>query len=145
MVPEWKVRKIKELLAAKKLSQRPIAKLMRVSRGTVSAIATGRRPDYAALRRQREAEAVTVREPKGRCPQCGAKVYMPCLACDVRHKARTSPRSEDAQLCEHLGRACELRLKKDHRRRYQRLCEERMQLQGLAHEALDSCQNKVRR
>ena len=144
MIPEWKVQKIKELLAAKELSQRQISELMQVGRGTVSGIATGRRPDYADLRRQREAEAVTVPGPQGRCPQCGAKVYMPCLACDVRHQARTSPRREHAQLSERLERACELDLKEGHRRRYQRVREKRIHLTRLGQEASDSYQNEFR-
>ena len=88
-----KVEKTRRLLNETNLSQRKIAKLLGVSRGTVSAIASGRRPDYEA---RRQAQAV-FDEPLGpvvRCPECGGKVYAPCRLCHVRklktHEASTA-------------------------------------------------------
>ena len=54
------VDKIRRLLDEGELSQRKIAKRMRVSRGTVGRIASGDRPDYEAMRQQRDDEQ---REP----------------------------------------------------------------------------------
>ena len=55
-----------------------------IIRGTVSAIALGKRPDYASLRRRREGALVAPSGPAVRCPGCGGKVQMPCLACRLR-------------------------------------------------------------
>lgn len=62
------------------ISQRKIAERLGVSRGNVCAVANGSglpickstfvRPD--------------TRRPPEICPQCGKKVYMPCLACQIR-------------------------------------------------------------
>lgn len=79
MLPAAVVDEVRRLLVEGRLSQRQIARRTGVSRGTVAAIASGRR--------QRPAE-----EPGGppggyprgkpvRCPGCGARVQMPCLAC----------------------------------------------------------------
>ena len=82
LAPE-KVEKTRRLLSETSFSHRKIAKLLGVSRATVGAIASGRRPDYEARRRAR----AMVDEPLGpivRCPECGGKVYAPCRLCRVR-------------------------------------------------------------
>ena len=53
MIGEDTVAEIRRLLADGSLSQRKIAGLTHVSRGTVSAIASGRRPQYDAADRRR--------------------------------------------------------------------------------------------
>ncbi|REK06800.1 MAG: helix-turn-helix domain-containing protein [Planctomycetota bacterium] len=92
MLAPGKVLEVQKLLAEGRLSQRKIAKVLGVSRATVGAIASGKRPDYAARQRAREAEF----EPLGpieRCPTCGGRVYMPCRLCRVRdYKAREQQR-----------------------------------------------------
>jgi transcriptional regulator with XRE-family HTH domain len=78
-----RVKEVERLLAEGNLSQRKIARLLRVSRATVSAIAAGRRPDYEAQLAARASEF----EPLGpieRCPGCGGMVYTPCRLCLVR-------------------------------------------------------------
>jgi hypothetical protein len=76
---------IGRLLSEGALSQRQIARKLRVSRGTVNAIATGRRRLY-------DVGAVDDRGPQSesdsaRCPTCGYRVYAPCLVCSTRaHK-----------------------------------------------------------
>jgi transcriptional regulator with XRE-family HTH domain len=83
MLAAAKVHETERLLEEGKLSQRKIAKLLGVSRATVSAIAAGKRPDYEARRRERADEY----EPLGpieRCPGCGGRVYTPCHLCRVR-------------------------------------------------------------
>jgi transcriptional regulator with XRE-family HTH domain len=88
MLAAAKVEEAKRLMIEGKLSQRKVAKLLGMSRATVSAIASGKRPDYEA---RRLALAVD-EEPSGpieRCPTCGGRVYMPCRLCRVRRlKAR---------------------------------------------------------
>ncbi len=83
MLAETKIDEARRLLAEGKLSQRRIAQAIGISRATLSGIASGKRPDYEALRRARGQEE----EPLGpveRCPTCGGKVHMPCRLCRVR-------------------------------------------------------------
>jgi DNA-binding XRE family transcriptional regulator len=75
---------IKQLLREATLSQRAIALKVGVSRGTVNAIACGRRPDYDEKHRLRAGNLISTKSLPRRCPMCGALVYMPCLACRVR-------------------------------------------------------------
>jgi len=81
------VLKILFLLKEKKFSQRKIAKMIGVSRGTVSAIALGKRKFMRFLSAREEANFISPRGPYRRCPTCGAKAKMPCLACQLRKKA----------------------------------------------------------
>jgi len=78
------VDQIKRLLDEGSLSQRRIARRLGVSRGTVNAIALGKRPDYEARRREEEDGFVAPSGPPVRCPTCGGMVQMPCLACRIR-------------------------------------------------------------
>jgi hypothetical protein len=64
------------------LSQRRVATQVGVSRGTVHAIARGKRVER--VHAFREDELGWRDAPPERCPRCGALVYMPCLACRVR-------------------------------------------------------------
>lgn len=74
---------IRSLLAAG-LTQREIERRTGVARNTIAKIARGTRPDYEARRREREARAMLQEAgPVERCPGCGAKVQMPCLACRI--------------------------------------------------------------
>ena len=78
------------LLKEGKITQRNIARLTEVSRGTVSAIARGK------IRRH-FTETVKIR-PEGpwvRCPECGGKTQMPCTACHLRKIIGV--RSKDSQ------------------------------------------------
>ena len=84
MIPDWKDREIRRLLYEGKLSQRKIAIRLGVSRGTVSAVAAGKRPDNEAMRRKRDDGFVPPGGPPVRCRGCGGKAKMPCLACYVR-------------------------------------------------------------
>ena len=89
------VDQIRGLLAAGRLSQRRIAEGVGVSRGTVNAIARGKRPDYVA---RRVLSGNDFTPPGGRpvrCPGCGGMVQAPCLLCHVRaikQRRRLRPR-----------------------------------------------------
>ena len=79
MIEPQKILEVIRLLKAGKHSQRKIARMLGVSRGTVSAIASGK------LRRDFK-ENVNIR-PKGpwvRCPECGGKTQMPCTVCSLK-------------------------------------------------------------
>lgn len=84
MIESAVVEEIHRLLDAGALSQRKIALETGVSRGTVNAIALGKR----ILQPRRGPEAgddfLPPTGPVARCPICGGMVRMPCLACRVR-------------------------------------------------------------
>jgi hypothetical protein len=91
MIASGVVGEIRVLLGEGKLSQRSIAARLGVSRGTVSAIALGKRPDYEA-RRRRGNDLIPPSGIPRRCPECGRRVQMPCLACYLERRATGSPR-----------------------------------------------------
>lgn len=78
------------------MSQRAIARALGLSRSTVSAIANGRK--RACASREREPEIFfRLDRPPERCRTCGARVYMPCLACLIlRFGPARSPRRRRA-------------------------------------------------
>lgn len=85
-----KVLEVKRLLDEGQLSRRGIAAATGVSRGSVNAIANGDRglhgrdPNEAPLD---EPERSTVAR---RCPECGGRVYLPCVLCDARRYRRAA-------------------------------------------------------
>ena len=76
MLAQGVVDQVRSLLAEGALSQREIARRLRISRGSVGAIARGTRPDYTN-------DFTYPSGPARRCPECGVKVQMPCLACQL--------------------------------------------------------------
>lgn len=86
MLSLYQVTEIKQLLDARQLSQRAIAQKLGVSRGTVHAIASGRRGVHG-----RESPGACVQTPLAppvRCPGCGKRVYLPCVYCRAVDYAR---------------------------------------------------------
>lgn len=115
------VNEIRRLLAGGDYSQRKIARMTGVSRGTIGAIALGRRPDYESRSKEEDETALPL-GPLGRCKICGAKVYLPCRLCELRRqlalerKKTPAPGPIFASLPpEPLG----LDLREEHRRRYE--------------------------
>lgn len=80
MIRDTVVAEVRRLLFVERLSQRQVAARLGVSRGSVHAIARGKRQ---LLREPAEEEAAPVGPPR-RCPECGGLVYMPCLLCRAR-------------------------------------------------------------
>ena len=79
------VKEIRRLLNERRLSQRKIAESIGVSRGTVGAVASGKRPDRLLPRRAADYdESLKPSGPPERCPSCGGMVYMPCRVCRTR-------------------------------------------------------------
>lgn len=110
MIQPEAVAEVRRLLAEGKQSQRQIARLVGVSRGTVGAIALGRRHD----RPTEPIEEETLWEgPPTRCPECGAMVYMPCVLCRVRKKLGKRRRVVDCRT-----ETLRLDLRPEHRVRY---------------------------
>jgi hypothetical protein len=96
MLPTSVVLEINRLLHEGRLSIRQIAKQVGVSRDTVSALASGRR----GLRgRDTEAKRAlhTPNSLPARCPECGYRVFLPCLICITR-KARCRERTTASHL-----------------------------------------------
>ncbi|MEQ8209539.1 MAG: helix-turn-helix domain-containing protein [Lacipirellulaceae bacterium] len=81
------VLEVKRLLDEGGLSQRRIAKLLKVSRGTVGAIASNKR----GLHGREELPYVSLQlfaKLPSRCKKCGGYVYAPCLLCRAREYRR---------------------------------------------------------
>jgi hypothetical protein len=77
------VEEIDRLLKEGQLSQRRIAERLGVSRGTVSAIASGQRALYGRTAEDDKSGGVPAL-PAERCPKCGFLIHPPCLVCRTR-------------------------------------------------------------
>lgn len=89
VLPPDRVARVRRLLAAGH-SIRETARQARVARDTVASIASGR---HAQMVRDREArrrleESLLPRGPFVWCAACGAKVQMPCVACEARRERK---------------------------------------------------------
>ncbi|MGQ9504236.1 MAG: helix-turn-helix domain-containing protein [Thermogutta sp.] len=104
--------KVLQLLHEGKHSQRQIARLTGVSRGTVAAIARGQ---WHACYRPPLSQDGDTPPPPSRCPDCGAIVTPPCLACFVR---RLKSRGELAPLSGEVHGPLQLELHPSHYARY---------------------------
>ena len=113
------VAEVRRLLAEGVFSQRKIAELTGVSRGTVRTIASGTRPDYEALQRPEEDAWEEPAGPAERCPGCGGMVYMPCRLCCVRTTLAQNPRRAPQDRAIQLGAPLDLNLRPEHRARYE--------------------------
>ena len=82
MLSKATVLEIERMLAGRIYSQRKIALLCGVCRGTVSQIATGRR----VLKEHLDYESDGPDGPAVRCPGCGGMVFMPCRLCTLREQ-----------------------------------------------------------
>lgn len=82
MLADEVVAEVRRLVAEGQLSQRQIAARVGVSRGTVLAIAAGRRVDRPSP--LPEDDASPHGGPFVRCPGCGGRVRMPCRLCRLR-------------------------------------------------------------
>ena len=98
----------------KRLRQRPPTvsqnrHITGVSRGTVGAIANGKRRDRNTSARDPEMEVGKPSGPPRRCSGCGGLVYMPCRMCHVRTAIAESsipprtPRPEEPPQLELFG------------------------------------------
>ena len=87
MIAQTVVDEICHLLDEGAISQRKIAQRLGVSRGTVNALAQGKRPHSLGRRDAAEDFLAPVGPPR-RCPGCGGLVLMPCLLCHVRAMRR---------------------------------------------------------
>lgn len=110
MLDTQTIDRITELLLQGGLSQRAIAKRLGVSRGTVHAVAAGKRHVY-----EKPAKAAVPNGDYVRCPECGGKTQLPCTFCRIRRKTGTGkPRKPENR------RSSEIRIELvgKHRERY---------------------------
>jgi hypothetical protein len=114
MIAPKLVAEIQRLLDTKTHSQRRIAAMMGVSRGSVAAIASGKRRD-PLLGESNDAPAETS-GPPARCPGCGGLVYMPCLLCRLR---KENPRNAARHRMTVSAASTRLDLRPEHRTRYE--------------------------
>jgi hypothetical protein len=84
MIAPHLVEQVRQLLVEGKTSHRKIARITGVSRGTIGAIASGRRCIRPRPTWPWEDEPLVPDTPPERCPDCGGMVYMPCRACRAR-------------------------------------------------------------
>jgi transcriptional regulator with XRE-family HTH domain len=133
MIAQHLVEQIERLLAEGKLSHRKIARETGVSRGTIGAIASGKRcvrPQTAFLW---DDDLLVPEGPPERCPNCGGMVYMPCRLCRTRTAIATLPalralvEGRDRQPFVPLG----LNLKPGHRERYEEVRRRRQEQMAL--------------
>jgi hypothetical protein len=129
MIDQNVIEQIERLLVENKISHRKIAKLTGISRGTIGAIALGRRqvrpkPIVAA-----DEEMFDAGTPSKRCPRCGAIVRMPCRACHVKKIMDTSPTLKKMIYANRAERFVPvgLELKPVHRMRYEEVRRRRLE------------------
>jgi transcriptional regulator with XRE-family HTH domain len=88
MLAPYQIDLVRRLLVEKKLTQRQLARLTGVSRGTIAQIAAGRRPPTSPTRSQDADDFDVPLVPPERCPTCGGWVYPPCRLCHMRELLR---------------------------------------------------------
>ena len=81
MLTREKVERVRELLATE-MSQREISRITGVSRDAVRRIFKGRWQEMPSPQPMPHSTQLRGRRI-GRCPECGARVLMPCIACRV--------------------------------------------------------------
>ncbi len=91
MIAPHLVEQVEQMLAEGKLSYRKIARFTGVSRGTIGAIASGRRCIQPRRICFWEEEPMIPDTPPERCPECGGMVYMPCRLCRTRKEMAKLP------------------------------------------------------
>jgi hypothetical protein len=118
------VEEVRRLLAAGQWSMRKIARELAVSRGTVSAIAHGKRQEPLPRASDDDLLFASI-GPLQRCPGCGGLVYLPCLLCRVRQwQAACCGRTRANRPAGIL----ELELVGEHRARYERVRARKLRL-----------------
>lgn len=118
MIAQSVVEEVRRLLADGRWSQRTVAKMAGVSRGTVGSIASGKRPDPPQPREAWQEELDERAGPPRRCEVCGGLVYLPCRLCHVREVVARLPMDRDPDV---PGESTELELSDQHGERYQRV------------------------
>jgi transcriptional regulator with XRE-family HTH domain len=112
------VDEIRQMLAEKKYSQRKVARIAGVSRGTVGAIVSGKRQDRKKVESPWDKDLEEPEGPAERCPGCGGMVYMPCRLCLVRKYLADNPRPAPDERKFKIEDPPGLNLRSEHRARF---------------------------
>ena len=123
MIDRNLVAEIERLLASGAHSQRAIAKLAGVSRGSVASIASGKRRTNDVASETRYDGPAEPSGPPARCRGCGGMVYMPCLLCRLR---KAHPRAA-RRPASNVAASPYLDLRPEHRARYEEVRARRRQ------------------
>ena len=123
MLSPDRIEQIERLLAEGKLSQRKIAKLTGVSRGTVGAVASGKRHVHVRETESWDAGLESPPGPPQHCPGCGGLVYLPCRLCYTR---RFLAEHRVAKLPDRPEEPPQLELQQEHAARLRRLAARRV-------------------
>ena len=123
MIAPKVVAEIQRLLVLGTHSQRKIARVTGVSRGSVAAIASGSRRDGNVPSSASDDAAAAPSGPPSRCRECGGLVYMPCLLCRLRkQRPRAATRGRSAA----FSGSARLDLRPEHRERYEEVRSRRL-------------------
>jgi transcriptional regulator with XRE-family HTH domain len=114
-------------LAEAKLSHRKIAAATGVSRGTIGAIASGRRREPVKRTLPWDEALEIPAGPPERCPDCGGMVYLPCRLCRTRKEIARKPSLRNTFPAGALQRVplLGLNLKPAHQLRYEEVRQQR--------------------
>ena len=116
------VDEVLRLLREGKCSQRAIARRLGISRGTVCAIATGKRGNgESPAHADGGTNSSKPAGPPERCPGCGAMVHMPCQLCRARAAAARRSTRPLQPVFAQLDASLEPELKETHRKRYEEI------------------------
>ena len=121
MIAPSLINEVRRLLAEGRYSQRKIGEMTGVGRGTVNAVARGKRPDYDEPRHTPEDGPEKPTGPPGRCKGCGGIVYMPCRLCRTRKLIGESANSRTAYRDKRPEEPLRLNLLDEHRARYEQV------------------------
>jgi hypothetical protein len=93
MLSQQVIDEARRLISEGELSQRQIAELLHISRGTVNALALGQRGGHG--RETSTAQPMPIRI--ARCRRCGGLVYLPCILCRTRRFIEERHRANGAK------------------------------------------------
>jgi hypothetical protein len=128
MLPHSIAAEVQRLLLEGRHSQRAIARLLGVARGTVRAIAAGRRPFHPDANDGPDPDA----GPPTRCRQCGGMVHAPCRLCSTRKFIEKKPKRICRAIMPDMDRqyTTALDLKPEHHARYLQVRQWRKERRG---------------
>lgn len=112
MISETRIMIAEQLISEGRLSQRRIARETGLSRGTIHALAVGKRKIQE--RKPQFLIEHNRKSPFVRCPDCGSMVRIPCVFCTIRKHINRVRRT----ICEGRAVECTVDLAGEEKKRY---------------------------